>query len=117
MTRVRPDAILLVLAIAGGILAALAQGTATTRIGLALEGRQAAREGSEIYHGDTKIGQITSGGFAPSLGHPIAMGDVVTTFAATGTKLLVDIRGKKLPATVTPLPFVPHRYVRKGAAQ
>jgi aminomethyltransferase len=99
------------------ILAALAQGTATTRIGLALEGRQAAREGAEIYHGEIKIGQVTSGGFAPSLGYPIAMGDVITSFAATGTQLHIDIRGKKLPATVTKMPFVPHRYVRKGAAQ
>jgi aminomethyltransferase len=95
----------------------LAHGTPTTRIGLTLEGRQAAREGATIYLGDTAIGIVTSGGFAPSLGVPIAMGDVLTAHAAPGTALTIDVRGKRLPATVTKMPFVPHRYIRKGAAQ
>ena len=99
------------------ILKALAEGTPTMRVGLALEGRQAAREGAEIFDGDAKIGIVTSGGFAPSLGHPIAMGDVPAALATIGTQLTIDVRGKKLPATVTPMPFVPHNYARKGAAQ
>jgi aminomethyltransferase len=98
------------------ILAALANGTETTRIGLTLQGRQAAREGAEVYHGEDKVGVLTSGGFAPSLGKPIAMADVPTALATPGTELFIDVRGKKLPAIVTAMPFVPHRYFRKGAA-
>ncbi|RVU06376.1 glycine cleavage system aminomethyltransferase GcvT [Novosphingobium umbonatum] len=98
------------------IQAALAEGTATKRIGLTLQGRQAAREGAEVYHGEEKVGVLTSGGFAPSLGKPIAMADVPAALATPGTELFIDVRGKKLPAIVTPMPFVPHRYFRKGAA-
>jgi len=101
---------------AGRILAALAQGTATTRIGLTLEGRQAAREGAEIYHNDEKVGLVTSGGFAPSLGAPIAMGDVPTALATPGAQFTIDVRGKRLPATLTSMPFVPHNYVRANSS-
>ncbi len=97
---------------AGRILKALAEGTPTARVGLKLEGRQAAREGAEIFDGETKVGVVTSGGFAPSLGCPIAMGDVPAALGAVGTQLFLDVRGKKLPATVAAMPFVPHRYYR-----
>ena len=95
----------------------LADGTAARRVGLALEGRQAAREGAAVYAGDTQVGQLTSGGFSPSLGHPIAMAYVDTASAATGTALEIAVRGKRLPARVVAMPFVPHRYHRTGAAQ
>ena len=100
------------------ILAALAQGTDTVRVGLVLAGRQAAREGAEVYHGESRVGIVTSGGFAPSLGQPIAMADVPAALGEAGTELLIDVRGKKLAATVTAMPFVPHTYFRtkKGAA-
>jgi len=98
------------------ILALLAAGAPTRRVGLALEGRAAAREGAEIFAGEArvgpKVGVLTSGGFAPSLGHAIAMGYVAAAHAAPGTGLTIEVRGKRLPATVTALPFVPHRYHR-----
>ena len=59
-----------------------------------------------------EIGRVTSGGFAPSLDAPIAMGYVASAFAADGTKLAALVRGKALPAAVAPMPFVPHRYLR-----
>ena len=98
------------------ILKHLADGPPTKRIGLIVEGRQPAREGAEIYEGDTKIGVITSGGFSPSLQIPVAMGYVAASHAAIGTPLEIDVRGKRLAATVAAMPFTPHRYHRKGAA-
>jgi aminomethyltransferase len=98
------------------ILKYLAEGAPTKRVGFAVEGRLPAREGAAILAGDTKVGTITSGGFAPTVGAPIAMGYVDTAFAAPGTRLEIEVRGKRLAATVTPMPFVPHHYVRKGAA-
>ena len=100
---------------AGTIVTQLANGAATRRVGLAVEGRLPAREGAAIYAGDTRVGTVTSGGFAPTLGAPIAMGYVATDHAVAGTALSLEVRGKRLAATVTPMPFVPHRYVRKGA--
>jgi len=98
------------------ILKRLAEGAPTKRVGLAIEGRLPAREGAEIFAGDTKVGTVTSGGFAPTIGAPIAMGYVDSAHAAPGTRLELEVRGKRLAATVTPMPFVPHHYVRKGAA-
>ncbi|MBS0482206.1 MAG: glycine cleavage system aminomethyltransferase GcvT [Proteobacteria bacterium] len=94
------------------ILAELTDGAPTRRVGLALEGRQAAREGAEVYTGNQKVGVLTSGGFSPSLNHPIAMGYVDVAQAAPGTALEIDVRGKRLPARVVSMPFVPHRYHR-----
>ena len=99
---------------AAKILDRLANGAPTKRIGLIIEGRQPAREGAEIYANDTLIGKLTSGGFSPSLQMPIGMGYVAAAYATPGTKLEIDVRGKRLSATVTPMPFVPHRYHRKG---
>jgi len=94
-------------------LADAAAGTlATKRVGLKLDGRMPAREGAEVFAGDAKVGHVTSGGFSPTLGHPIAMAYVETAFAAEGTALECEVRGKRLSATVTPMPFVPHRYYR-----
>jgi aminomethyltransferase len=102
--------------------AALADGAAVTRVGLLIEGRQPAREGAEIYDDNQQVGTVTSGGFSPTLQAPIAMGYVSTAQSAPGTPLQIHVRGKPLPATVTAMPFVPHRYHRppspskKGAA-
>jgi len=90
----------------------LAQGTARKRIGLSLEGRQAAREGAMVLAGDLEVGVVTSGGFSPSLQHPIAMAYVDAAHAADGTALSIEIRGKRLDAKVVPMPFVQHRYHR-----
>ena len=94
------------------VLAALEGGTATRRVGLALEGRQAAREGALVFAGEKEVGRVTSGGFSPSLNHPIAMAYVNAAHAADGTALTIEVRGKRLPARVVPMPFVPHRYHR-----
>lgn len=96
------------------ILRELNEGPPKKRIGLTLEGRAPAREGAPIKTRDGQhIGSVTSGGFGPTVGGPIAMGYVDATFAVEGTKLSIAVRGKDLPATVTAMPFVPHRYFRK----
>ena len=97
------------------ILRHLEQGPPTKRVGLTIEGRLPAREGATILRDGVAIGIVTSGGFAPSVGAPIAMGYVSASHAAIGTALAIEVRGKRLAATVVPLPFVPHRYVRQGA--
>ncbi len=97
---------------AGPVLAALAGGPARRRVGLVLGGRMAAREGASVHAGEAAVGTVTSGGFSPSLGHPIAMAYVDAAHAAEGTDLSIDMRGKRLPARVVAMPFVPHRYHR-----
>ena len=94
------------------VLKLLADGAPTRRVGLALEGRQAAREGAKVFSGDREVGMLTSGGFSPSLQRPIAMAYVDAALAAAGTALEIDVRGKRLPATTVSMPFVPHRYHR-----
>ncbi len=92
------------------ILAERAAGPQKKRVGLRLEGRAPAREETEIVAAGRRIGRVTSGGFAPSLGEPVAMGYVESAFAAPGTAVDLMVRGKALPAHVSTLPFVPHRY-------
>lgn len=94
------------------VLREIAEGPARKRVGLALEGRLAAREGAEVFAGAHQIGVVTSGGFSPSLEHPIAMAYVAPEQATIGTQLEIDVRGKRLPARVVAMPFVPHRYYR-----
>lgn len=97
---------------AGRILKALQEGPARKRVGLRPEGRQPAREGAEIFSGDRKVGVVTSGGFGPSVGAPIAMAYVEAPLAADGTALEIEVRGKRLAATVVPMPFHRKNYVR-----
>ena len=92
----------------------LAGGPARLRIGLGFEGRAIAREGAAILSDGLETGRITSGGFAPSLGKPVAMGYVARPHAAAGTALAVSVRGSSLQASVVHLPFVPARYRRRG---
>jgi aminomethyltransferase len=88
-------------------------GTARKRIGIRPDGKAPAREGCEIADKTGRVvGFITSGGFGPSLGGPMAMGYVETQFAGDGTEIDLLVRGKPLPAHVVPMPFVPHRYRR-----
>lgn len=98
------------------VIAALNDGPERRRVGLSIEGRMAAREGAVVLASDTPVGVVTSGGFSPSLERPIAMAYVASEHAAPGTQLSIDVRGRKLSASVVPMPFVPHRYYRKGAA-
>ncbi len=90
----------------------LAEGPSRVRVGFRLEGRAPAREGAVVMAGGREIGRLTSGGFAPTLQAPIAMGYVERAFAAPGTAIEIIVRDKPLPATVAPMPFVPNRYKR-----
>ena len=94
------------------VLALLAEGAPKARVGLALGGRMAAREGALVFAGDQKVGVVTSGGFSPSLQHPIAMAYVDAAHTAEGSPVSIEMRGKRLDARVVPMPFVPHRYHR-----
>ncbi len=94
------------------IMALLAGGAGARRVGLALEGRMAAREGAAVLVGGVEAGRVTSGGFSPSLQRPIAMAYVDAALAAPGTVVELDNRGRRLAARVVALPFVPHRYFR-----
>ncbi len=94
------------------VLRELSEGTSRLRVGLALEGRQAAREGAAVFAENQQVGVLTSGGFSPTLERPIAMAYVASEHTASGTALEIEVRGKRLPARVTVLPFVPHRYHR-----
>ena len=72
------------------------------------------REGVELFAGEAgeAIGVITSGGFGPSLNAPVAMGYVGMEYAAPGTRLLAQLRGKMLPVTVAKLPLIKPGYKR-----
>jgi aminomethyltransferase len=94
------------------IIREINKGTARKWVGLMLEGRLPAREGAHVFAGARHVGTVTSGGFSPTLGVPIAMAYVAAAHAATGTALEVEVRGKRLAARVSPTPFVPHRYHR-----
>lgn len=74
-------------------------------VGLAGEGRRAARAGSSVLAGETEVGVVTSGVLSPTLGHPIALALVAPTYASEGTALAADVRGTALPMTVVPTPF------------
>jgi aminomethyltransferase len=98
------------------ILAELENGPAEKRVGFDVDGRQPVREGALVLDGEgNEVGKITSGGFSPSLQRPIAMGYVAAPLAETGTALKLEQRGKLFDARIAAMPFVPHRYHRKGA--
>ena len=98
------------------ILAELEQGPPQRRVGFDVDGRQPVREGARVLDDEgNEVGRITSGGFSPSLQRPIAMGYVASNLAEVGTALKLEQRSKLFEARVAVLPFVPHRYHRKGA--
>jgi aminomethyltransferase len=91
----------------------LANGCRRQRVGLILDGKAPAREGADIVDAQGAIvGRVTSGGFSPSLGRPIAMGYVPSKLSAPGTALSLIVRGKPLAAHVVAPPFVATRYHR-----
>jgi aminomethyltransferase len=99
------------------ILAELQNEPPQKRVGFEIDGRQPVREGALVLDAEgNEVGKITSGGFSPSLQRPIAMGYVASHLATDGTPLKLEQRGKLFEARVVPMPFVPHRYYRKGAA-
>ena len=93
----------------------LEDGAGRARVGLRPEARAPMREGVALFdaeQGGSQVGQVTSGGFGPSVGHPVAMGYVDAAFADTDTALWGEVRGKRLPVRVTALPFTPLRFKR-----
>jgi glycine cleavage system T protein (aminomethyltransferase) len=95
----------------------LEEGPVRRRVGLAVEGRQPVREGAVVVDADgDEVGKVTSGGFSPMLEAPIAMAYVPAASAEPGADIRLVQRGKVFQAKVVDLPFIPHRYHRKGAA-
>ena len=100
---------------AAQILAEREAGPVAKRVGLLVDGRQPVREGATVVDdAEGDVGKVTSGGFAPTVGGPIAMAYVPAAMAAPGTRIRLAQRGKVHMATVTAMPFIPHRYVRAG---
>jgi aminomethyltransferase len=95
------------------ILAELANGPLRRRVGLLPEGKAPVREGADLVLADgTLIGKVTSGGFGPSLGAPLAMGYLDTEHAAIDNQIFALVRGKQLPCRVCKMPFVVQTYRR-----
>ena len=88
-------------------------GVSKKRVGILPVGKAPAREHTPVADKTGRvIGEITSGGFGPSVNGPVAMGYVETAFAADGTEVDLIVRGKPMPARIAPMPFFPHRYRR-----
>ena len=97
------------------VQAVLADGAARKLVGIRPEGRAPARAHTPIVdYSGTYLGEVTSGGFSPTLNAPIAMGYVQAGCSAPGTKVFLQVRGQNLPAQIVSLPFVPHRYRTGG---
>ena len=95
------------------ILEQLEHGAPRRRVGLRPEGRAPVRAGTSLYaEMDTvaPLSSVTSGGFGPSLDAPIATGYLPATLAAPGARVFADLRGKRVPVTVTTLPFIVPKY-------
>ena len=98
---------------AGRVQADIKNGTLRKRVGIKPDGKAPAREGTIISDkGGREIGRITSGGFGPTIGGPVAMGYVETAVSATGTQIDLMVRDKAMPATIVKLPFVPNNFKR-----
>jgi aminomethyltransferase len=92
----------------------VAKGPQEKRVGLRPQGPQPVRAGTALTDAYGKpAGRVTSGGFGPSAGFPVAMGYVDKSLVSSAAPLFADVRGKQIPVDVAPLPFTPHRY-RKG---
>lgn len=91
----------------------LAGGTTNKRVGLVGLERLPVREGALLV--DTtghKLGHVTSGTLAPSVNQPIAMAYLASNHALPHHEVFAEVRGKRQPMRVAPMPFVPHRYKR-----
>lgn len=97
------------------ILDQIAVGTSRCRVGFLPEGRAPVRSGAIIFKSEDasdSLGVVTSGGFGPTAGRPIAIGYVPPRLATSGTVVFAEVRSKRLPMTVTSLPFVAPKYKR-----
>ncbi|MBC6443300.1 MAG: glycine cleavage system aminomethyltransferase GcvT [Rhodobacteraceae bacterium] len=99
---------------AGAILGQLVRGTRRRRVGLLPEGRAPMRAGVALFADDgaEQVGAITSGGFGPTVGRPVAMGYVPAALSVPGSTVYGALRGKRLPLTVATLPFRPANFKR-----
>lgn len=98
------------------ILSELESGPTRRRIGLRPEGRAPVRAGAKLFADAASaepVGTVTSGGFGPSVGGPVAMGYLPTQISETGAQVFAEVRGQRLPVTVAALPFVPARFKRR----
>ncbi|WP_426955419.1 glycine cleavage system aminomethyltransferase GcvT [Muricoccus radiodurans] len=98
------------------VRADLENGPKRVRVGILPDGRQPVRPHAPIEVGGVPVGEVTSGGFGPTLNAPVAMGYVARDHAADGTALDLIVRGRTLAGRVAPTPFVPHRYKRSAGA-
>ncbi len=95
------------------IRAQITEGAPRKRVGLKPEGRAPVRGGAEVIDGEgRKLGLVTSGGYSPSLGGPVAMAYMERTEALAGDQVFALVRGKPLPCTIVKLPFVQQNYYR-----
>ncbi|MEL6103347.1 MAG: glycine cleavage system aminomethyltransferase GcvT [Pseudomonadota bacterium] len=97
------------------ILHEIENGVSRHRVGLLPEGRAPMREGVPLFameDDEEAIGAVTSGGFGPTVGGPVAMGYVAANYATPDTTIFGELRGKRLPVTVAKLPFVPANFKR-----
>ena len=102
---------------AARIQKALSDGTKDVRVALQPAGRAPIRGGAPILSADgTHVGVVTSGGFGPTVGAPVAMGYVQSEFSEIGTELVAEVRGKHLPMTVAKAPFIKQTYKRRPKA-
>jgi aminomethyltransferase len=95
----------------------LVNGTVRQLVGLIPDGKAPIREHTVLYataseSDDRPVGVVTSGGFSPTLGKPIAVGYVDALFATPGSSIVAEVRGNRLPVTVSDIPFVTHTYKR-----
>ena len=100
---------------ADAVLKGLDEGISRLRVGLKPEGKAPVRGHTALFAdeaGARQVGEVTSGGFGPTVEGPVAMGYVASEFAATGTTLYAEVRGKYLPVTVSALPFITPGYKR-----
>jgi aminomethyltransferase len=98
---------------AAAIEAQLAGGAKRKRVGLVGLERVPVREGAPLLDAaGHKIGQVTSGTIGPTVGQPIAMAYLAAAHAAPRHEVHAEVRGKRVPMRVAPLPFNPHRYFR-----
>ena len=94
---------------ADALAATFASGPIQKRVGLKAEGRMPVRGGDLFAEDGAPAGRITSGGFGPSVNHPVAMGYVTSALAVPGNRVFTDVRGKQVPLDIVKLPFTPKR--------
>ena len=98
------------------ILGEIVSGSKRKRIGIMPEGRALVREGSPLFldkHCGQPIGVVTSGGFSPTLGAPVAMGYILEKYSSSDVQLFAEVRGKRLPVKIAKFPFIGLNY-KKG---